>query len=176
MSPRTLRNPRTLRRMMMVSSIVVAVLLTAVIVGGLPGIPPDAPGRMVFVVSLAAITGVLAGLFWYWFFGSWFREYFRLDREYRPIDGNGHVNLDTTEESFRFYHVVNLLLLPLSVIYLVLLVVHYAQGICSSAWECLEQVSFLCSWFFIIIALGGVAERIEKNMIRRRGPRPPAAS
>ena len=71
---------------------------------------------MVFVVSLAIITGVLAGLFWYWFFGSWFREYFRLDREYRPINGNGHVNLDTTEESFRFYHVVNLLLLPLSVI------------------------------------------------------------
>ena len=101
MSPRTLRNPRTLRRMMMVSSIVVAVLLTAVLVGGLPGIPPDAPGRMVFVVSLAIITGVLAGLFWYWFFGSWFREYFRLDREYRPIDGNGHVNLDTTEELFR---------------------------------------------------------------------------
>jgi hypothetical protein len=84
--------------MMMISSIVVAVLLTAVIVGGRPGIPPDAP--MVFVVSLAIITGVLAGLFWHWFFGSWFREYFRLDREYRLIDGNGHVNLDTTAESF----------------------------------------------------------------------------
>jgi hypothetical protein len=127
---------------------------------------------MVFVVSLAIITGVLAGLFWHRFFGSWFREYFRLDREYHLIDGNGHVNLDTTAESFRSYHVVNLLLLPLSVIYLVLLVVHYALGICSSAWECLEQVSFLGSWFFIIIALGGVVERIEKNMIRRRGPPP----
>jgi hypothetical protein len=131
---------------------------------------------MVFAVSLALITGVLVGVFWHWFIGSWFREYFRLDREYRLIDGDGEVNMDTTEEQFRFYHVVNLLLLPLGVIYLALLVVHYVQRTCSSAWECLEQVSFLGSWFFIIVALGGVVERIEKNMIRRRGPRPPAAS
>jgi hypothetical protein len=161
---------------MMISSIVAAVLLTSVIVGGLPGLPPGAPGRMVFVVSFAIITGVLVGLFWHWFIGSWFREYFRLDREYRPIDGDGEVNLDTAEEQFRFYHVINLLLLPLGVIYLVLVAVHYAQGTCSSAWECLEQVSFPGWWFFIIVALGAVVERIEKNMIRRRGPRPPAAS
>jgi hypothetical protein len=171
-SPRTLRSPQTLRRMVTLSSIVFAVLLSAVVVGG-AGIPPDAPGR-VFAASFAIIIAALTGLVWHWFMGSWFREYFRLDREYRAID-DGELDLDRTEgHQFRFYHVVDLLLLPLGMIYFVLLVVHYVQGTCSSAWECLEQVSFLGSWFFIIIALGAVVERIEKT-IRRRGRRPPAS-
>jgi hypothetical protein len=159
--------------MVTISSIVAAVLLNAIMLFsvGLPGIPPDAPGRMVFVVSIFIIISVLSGLFFQWFVGSWFREYFGLDREYRRVDGDGEVNL-----AFRFYHMLNLLLIPLFVIYPVLLVVHYVRGTCSSAWECLEQVSFLGTWFLITAGLGGVVERIEKDMIRRRGPRPPAAS
>jgi hypothetical protein len=81
----TYQPPRHPKTSLMVSSVTFTVLLAAVIFAmwdrGMmfPGTAPGVAGTVALVIACG-----IAGLLWYWLMGWWYRDYFGLDREYRP--------------------------------------------------------------------------------------------
>jgi hypothetical protein len=86
MSPRTKRSPRWFRWSVTIGSIIFGVTMAAVTVVTQSYKYPNTP--TIFDVCMFIILAVFLGWGWQVFSGSYFRKYFRLDRDYRPIDDN----------------------------------------------------------------------------------------
>jgi len=77
--------PKRPKTSVMVSSVAFAVLLTAAVFAMwdkgmiLPGTAPHVAGIVALVIA-----GGIAGVVWHWWMGRWYRDYFELDRDYRP--------------------------------------------------------------------------------------------
>jgi hypothetical protein len=162
-------SPHTLRRRVTRASIIGGVFWTAaLLILGFAGV---FHANIALFAGIAIVTGVLFGLFWH----RWIRENRGRDREYRPVSPDSEAGRDRTGDRPWRYLVFPSLIILLIPVYFGLAVFHYLQGSCHLAWQCLQPGgSFLSNWFFILLALGGVVEWIEKRRIKRRRQSPAA--
>jgi hypothetical protein len=106
------------------------------------------------------------------FFVAWYQEYLRRDQEYRSSTERPPLLLGMA------YAVLFMAYVGLMMAGVVVPVMNYVQGPCSTAWECLwrEDLSSLGGWFLLVIFFAMVLDWIGKRVMLRRRPLPSASS